>query len=156
MKTVQERILRRQRMVALRIQGLSYEAIGRTENPRLSRARIQQILSQPVGKGHKRKEPTMDNGEWQTDSADAHRNNLSGPQPVGVCEICKTPVLPEHDPVEVHLDGGAKALIHGSFDCMDEPRCGESKSGYAYGLEASQRCVLPAPHTGECYWGPVA
>jgi hypothetical protein len=98
----------------------------------------------------------MDNGDWANDSHEALRYNPAGETPLAICPICKAPVLEEHGPVEVELDSGKAGFIHGAFDCMDEPRCEEIRAGGTYNGEASQRCVLPAPHTGACYWGPVA
>jgi len=91
----------------------------------------------------------MTTEQWQTDSAEAFRRDPTPLfQPVGLCGICHAPVLKEHDPTPIEWVGtGEAGVIHGAFDCMDQPRCEEilpiSGGG---GMEGKARCVLPANH----------
>jgi hypothetical protein len=95
---------------------------------------------------------------WQVEASEVFTSGGSWRQGPfrALCAVCHTPVKDEHDPVEVAYDDGGPGLIHGSFDCQDESRCGETIHGEAYGLEYGAQCVLPASHvaTGsECIWG---
>ena len=89
-------------------------------------------------------------GQWETESAEALRREPRERRDVvvGLCGVCHAPVLEEHQPVQIEWAGtGEMGVIHGTFDCTDQPRCDEmipiSGGG---GMEGKARCVLPANH----------
>lgn len=90
---------------------------------------------------------------WLEEAADRAAANY-----LPLCQVCHTPVRPEDEPVEVELDEAGRALIHGAWDCMDEPRCEERIRTDGSSGEASARCVLPASHAAatECLEGEWA
>jgi hypothetical protein len=90
--------------------------------------------------------------QWHTESAEAFRRpTRDGEVAVGLCGICRAPVLPSHDPTPIEWVGTAdRGWIHGAFDCTDAARCdGQLVILGGAGAETTAQCVLPDDHTGD-------
>lgn len=68
-----------------------------------------------------------------------------GPKLRGTCAVCGTPVTEEDDPVAVEYGDGQAGVLHGSYDCLDQPRC--SVVGMVGDeVPVESRCVLVETH----------
>lgn len=67
----------------------------------------------------------------------------------GACAVCGAPVTDEDAPVPIEWTDGRPGVLHGSYNCFDQPRCGVtgSLSSDIYPDQPTEvRCLLMANH----------